>query len=146
MKVNLLKVPIYFVVTWFVLLASPGCVPAPTEPKVEKGKEEDGPPSRSAQVGVGKKGEGYGEMVPYLKPAATYWKIKEKIVFEIAIPKTMQLYEALHGRKPKSHEEFMEEIVKKNKIKLPELKDGLEYQYDPELGELMVTGNEKIKQ
>lgn len=98
-----------------------------------------------AKVGVGKKGEGYGNNVPILKPAATFWKAKEKIAFEIAIPKAMQLYEALNGRKPKSHQEFMDEIISKNRIKLPELKEGLEYFYDAKQGILMAR-NQAAKQ
>ncbi|MEC9093874.1 MAG: hypothetical protein VX438_14285 [Planctomycetota bacterium] len=91
-----------------------------------------------ARVGVGKKGEGYGNLVPILKPAATFWKVKEKIAFEIVIPKTLQLFEATHGRKPKSHAEFMKKIIEEGKVKLPQLDEGLEYFYDAQNGELMV--------
>ncbi len=98
-----------------------------------------------AKVGVGKKGEGYGINVPLLKPASTFWKVKEKIAFDILIPKNVQLFQAKTGRKPKSHEEFMQEIVVKGKVKLPELDEGLEYYYDADKGELMVR-NEAAKQ
>jgi hypothetical protein len=50
----------------------------------------------------------------------------------------MQLYEATNGRKPRTHEEFMEQIVKFNAIPLPQLPPDCRYIYDPEIGELMV--------
>ena len=39
---------------------------------------------------------------------------------------------------PKSHEEFMQRIIKDNDIVLPELPGGRRYVYDPKTGELMV--------
>jgi hypothetical protein len=42
----------------------------------------------------------------------------------------LQLYNAEHGKYPKTHEEFMEKIIKANEIKLPELEPGYEYIYD----------------
>jgi hypothetical protein len=50
----------------------------------------------------------------------------------------MQLYEATNGKKPTTHEEFMEQIIRANQIVLPELPAGQRYVYDPETGELMV--------
>ena len=50
----------------------------------------------------------------------------------------MKLFKAEHDRAPKSHEEFMEVIIKANQIKLPELLDNETYRYDPEREELMV--------
>lgn len=127
--------------TLFLALLT-GCLPPSKSDKDGNGEGKEG----KAKVGVGKKGEGYGNNVPYLKPAATLWKAKEKIVFDIAIPKAMQLYEALEGRKPKSHDEFMKEIVQKNQIKLPELDAGLEYFYDADQGQLMVRNEAAKKQ
>ena len=128
----------------FVLMVAflVGCLPPPKKEMIDDKKSKEG----KAKVGVGKKGEGYGNNVPYLKPAATLWKAKEKIVFEIAIPKSMQLFEALNGRKPKTHDEFMTEIIKKGQIKLPELDKGLEYFYDGKKGELMVRNEAAKKQ
>jgi hypothetical protein len=60
------------------------------------------------------------------------------MVFETQIPKFMQLFKATEGRNPKSHEEFMNKIIKANYVKLPELPAGQTYVYDPQLGELMV--------
>lgn len=50
----------------------------------------------------------------------------------------MKLFEATEGRKPNSHEEFMSRVVKPNNIQLPRLPQGQRYQYNPQLGELMV--------
>ncbi|MEE2641844.1 MAG: hypothetical protein VX768_14550 [Planctomycetota bacterium] len=105
---------------------------------VEQASREKESPVGKAEVGVGKKGKGYGNRVPILKPAATFWRVKEKIAFEIAIPKSLQLYEATHGHKPKTHDEFMEKIIRDGKIKLPELDEGLEYFYDAKAAQLMV--------
>lgn len=44
----------------------------------------------------------------------------------------LQLYNAEKGHYPKTHEEFMEKIIKYNHIQLPELEEGDEYLYDPE--------------
>jgi hypothetical protein len=50
----------------------------------------------------------------------------------------MQLFKATEDRNPKSHEEFMEKIIKANQIHLPELWEGETYRYDPKTGELWV--------
>lgn len=121
-----------------ILLLLSGCHGGPQNHGGEPQNKEPKSKTGKAKVGVGKKGEGYGNMVPILKPAATFWKVKEKIAFEIAIPKTLQLFEAAQGRKPKSHDEFMQKIIREGKIKLPELDEGLEYFYDSQSGELMV--------
>ena len=63
---------------------------------------------------------------------------KERLVFEIQIPEAMKLFKATEDRLPKSHEEFMERIVKENHIILPLLPEGHRYVYDPKRGELMV--------
>ena len=44
----------------------------------------------------------------------------------------LNLYWGEKGHYPKTHEEFMEKIIKFNKIQLPELEPGVEYIYDPE--------------
>lgn len=91
-----------------------------------------------AGAGVGKRqGEGYGDAMPLLKPASVYWKASEELKFNL-VTHVKNQFEALEGRKVKSHEEFMEQIVAKSKIKLPELAEGLEYFFDAESGDLMV--------
>ena len=97
---------------------------------------------RRAEVGVGRQGRslddetGVGRVIA--QPAITLFAVRERAVFDIQIPQALQLFEALEGRKPKSHEEFMQRIIRDNRIELPELPAGREYRYEPEKGELWV--------
>ena len=45
-------------------------------------------------------------------PAASLWRTKERIVFEIQIPQALTLYKNLNPRfeGPQSHDEFMEQL------------------------------------
>ena len=62
-----------------------------------------------------------------------------KVMTTAAIPDAMNTFKALNGRKPKSHEEFMKEIIKASGIKLPDLPPDAKYVYDPQKGELTVV-------
>ncbi len=95
------------------------------------------PPAVKADVGAGVKGRGYGPGI-ITTPVATYFAAKEQIAFRIQIPDAMRLYKAMNGHAPETHEEFMEKIIKENRIQLPELPPGHRYRYYPEQGELMV--------
>ena len=55
-----------------------------------------------------------------------------KTVYEIAVPHALNLYWASEGDYPKTHDEFMKNIIEFNKIKLPELPPDREYIYVPE--------------
>ena len=48
----------------------------------------------------------------------------------LAIEHALNLYNAAEGRFPQSHDEFMTQIISANKIRLPVLPSGLDYQYD----------------
>jgi hypothetical protein len=100
-----------------------------------------------AQVGVGAQGKGYGTPDGGLitTPIAAYFGAREQIVFNIQIPDAMRTFQALNGRYPKSHEEFMKEIIQAGGIKLPELPEGAKYVYDPEKAELDVVHPPKPK-
>ena len=106
--------------------------PAPATPKE----------SMKAQVGVGAKGRsldnetGVGKMVS--APVSALFAVKERVAFDIQIPQALGHFQATEGRFPKSHEEFMEKIVKANQIKLPELPAGAVYRFNTELNELWV--------
>jgi len=95
-----------------------------------------------AEVGVGKRGQslnderGIGAMI--VQPARSLFATEQRVVFNIQIPKAVQLFEATEGRKPRSHDEYMSKIIKANLIKLPALPAGQKYIYDPIKGELMV--------
>lgn len=95
------------------------------------------PSRRVAQVGDGKKGQGYGGG-PISEPARQYFRTRERIVFAIQIPEAMKLYKALNGQAPKTHEEFIEKIINENGIRLPQLREGDKYVYDPDAEELMI--------
>jgi hypothetical protein len=102
--------------------------PAPAQPE---------PVRQKAEVGVGEKGHGYGTG-PIATPAATLFRVKERIAFDIQIPQAMNLFKASEGRPPKSHDEFMSKIIKANQIHLPTLPEGQRYLYDPKQEQLMV--------
>jgi hypothetical protein len=92
-----------------------------------------------AKKGVGLKGRSLDEYSgPIVTPAKTYFAAKERIAFEIEVPHALSLYEASNGHAPKTHEEFMTNIIQANRIKLPVLPPGHEYVYDPEQKQLMV--------
>lgn len=92
-----------------------------------------------ANVGVGKKGQGYGGGF-VSEPAKVYFNIRERTVFQIQVPQALSTYKALdpRGKGPKTTEEFMENVIKQNGIRLPELPSGQTYEYDPETEELNV--------
>lgn len=90
-----------------------------------------------AEVGVGARGSDLGTDV-VSTPIKAYFTARERVAFEIQLPSTMQLFRAEHGRAPRSHEEFMEKIIKAGAIRLPELPQGHSYVYDPEKEELFV--------
>ena len=62
-------------------------------------------------------------------------------IAKMKIEMDMRQYEALNGEKPKTYEEFMDQIIKKGKpdgIMLPMLPYYQEYGYDPDKKELVV--------
>lgn len=112
-----------------------GAPPATPEPTTGSNVVE----SEVAGVGVGDRGQGYGND-PITLPAATYWKAQEKIAFEVSIPHALQLYKALNpdGKGPVSHEAFMQDVIAANRIELPRLPEGKQYRYDPQTETLFV--------
>ncbi len=65
-----------------------------------------------------------------LGAAAGAYKFAAGRTSELKIQQALQLYNALHGKYPKDHAEFMEGIVKANNIQLPVLPGKRRYQYD----------------
>ncbi|MCH2115465.1 MAG: hypothetical protein MK171_11225 [Pirellulales bacterium] len=55
---------------------------------------------------------------------------KHQIIFD-QVKHAINIDYGLNEDFPKSHEEFMERVIKFNKIQLPELDEGDEYLYDP---------------
>lgn len=128
-----------------LLIGIVGCSPTVNSQSTKTPTQSDSPEPpapRVAEVGVGKQGQSLnnetGVSLIIAQPAITLFRTKQKIVFEIQIPHAMQLYEATEGRKPRSHDEFMDKIVKFNQINLPELPEGQVYQYHPDDGQLWV--------
>lgn len=92
-----------------------------------------------AERGVGVKGRSLDEHQGLLvTPAKAYFSVRERVVFEIQIPEALKLFKATHGHGPKSHEDFMAQIIDANQIPLPELPAGHRYVYEPEKEELTV--------
>jgi hypothetical protein len=124
---------------------TPAAWPIPAEQYVPGGKVdpasvvEPGSDRVKADVGVGVKGRGLDQFKgPLVTPAKAYFTMREKAIFQIRIPHAMQTYEALHGNAPRTHEQFMAEIIQASQIKLPDLPPGQRYVYDPQAKELMV--------
>ena len=128
-------------------LVTLGCEPAAPPPQTTPPAPQVAAPApveqpEVARAGVAKQGQslreesGVGRMIA--QPAITFFTVRERAVFEIQIPKSKELWKATSGRDPKSHEEFMDQIIKPNMIKLPELPAGKTYRYHPEDGQLYV--------
>lgn len=91
-----------------------------------------------AEAGVGVEGQSLeGEGIG-TTAARAYFSVRQRSVFEIQIPQAMKLYEATNGESPQSHDDFMEKIVKANRIQLPKLPANHKYVYDVENEQLMV--------
>jgi hypothetical protein len=120
-------------------LGQPAAARAPAEAKPAEPPAETDPERVKAEVGVGLKGRSLDEHEGVLvTPARAYFAARERLIFEVAVPKALQLYEATHGSAPRSQEEFMSQVIEPNQIRLPELPPGRRYVYDPETKELMV--------
>ncbi len=113
---------------------------APAEPAAQPAPAAaDGGTVEKAGVGVGRKGKDYGGPGFITTPVATFFRAEERIYFEAQIPNAMKIYKAEHNNKgPKTHEEFMDVIIKEHGVPLPELPAGDSYVYDPKTEELLV--------
>jgi hypothetical protein len=100
--------------------------------------QKPGTVREKAAVGMGEKGRGYGgDMITI--PFKTYWVGRELITLDL-IKHNLDLYKAGdgNGKGPRTHEEFMQKIIKANDIKLPTLPEGQRYVYDPDTEELLI--------
>lgn len=104
--------------------------------------------AQKAVAGVGKEGQGLkdkqGVAGIIAGPISAMVNVKQKVALEIQVKQAVDLYKALNGRFPESHDEFMREIVDKNRIQLPELPDGAVYHFNSEKGELWVYPEEEV--
>lgn len=77
----------------------------------------------------------------YITIQADAYRTSVGNIAKMNVKHAIDLYEAEHGEKPKTYEEFMEVIIKKGKadgIQLPMLPHYQEYGYDPDKQELVV--------
>lgn len=120
--------------------APPPPPPMPGEEPEEEEPEEEYD-RQVAEVGVGKKGRGYGGGV-VTEPIRAMFRTEQRLQL-MNMDQAMKMYKAEKGYLPKTHDVFMDKIIKANSIELPELPEGERYIYDPEKGELMVERPKK---
>jgi hypothetical protein len=93
-----------------------------------------------AKGGVVTDGKTHSE--EYLDLMADTYRTEVANIAKMRVQMDMATYEALNGEKPKTYEEFMEQIIKKGKadgIQLPMLPYYQEYAYDADKKELVVV-------
>lgn len=100
------------------------------------GQAQPGVVTEKAQVGATGKGN-YGSPGVVTTPISVYFQAQERLIYD-SVAYAVKLFEAEHGNKPKTEDEFMKKIIEFNQIKLPQLPPGHKYKYDPQSGELMV--------
>ena len=103
----------------------------------ETGPKSPATVQEKAGVGAGQQGRGYGGGL-VTTPVAAYFAARERVAFEIQIPHALDLYKATEGHAPKTHEEFMRDIITANHIRLPTLPAGHRYVYDAKSEQLTV--------
>ncbi len=117
--------------------------PVIEEPKVEEPVAETA--TETVQIeqgftGKGQYGQGGGEkpMDIITVPVGTLFTTRERM-FLMQLKHTEDLYKANNDNQmPKTHEEYMEKIIKEGGLTLPQLPDGQEYVYDPEDQQLKI--------
>jgi hypothetical protein len=92
--------------------------------------------TEKAQVGATGKGN-YGGPGAVTTPISVYFQAQERLIYD-SVTYAVKLFEAEHGYKPKTEEEFMKKVIEANQIRLPQLPPGSKYKYDPQAGELLV--------
>ncbi|HET6882829.1 MAG TPA: hypothetical protein VFI31_21860 [Pirellulales bacterium] len=92
--------------------------------------------TEKAQVGATGKGN-YGGPGVVTTPISVYFQAQERLIYD-SVTYAVKLFEAEHGYKPKTEEEFMKQVIEANQIRLPQLPPGSKYKYDPQSGELQV--------
>lgn len=108
----------------------------------ESPNDEDNTVTVKAEVGLGARGHygtptGNNPMEIVTVPISTLFRTQERLVLQ-QVEHAMNLYKAEHGRGPASHAEFMDQIIRANNLRLPQLPPNQEYVFDPRDGELKV--------
>ncbi len=75
---------------------------------------------------------------PITGPLEAYEPLKQRLA-ALSLDHAVNLFHAVEGRYPKDYDEFMQRVIKENKIQLPEPAKGLHYEYDVENHKLLVV-------
>ena len=75
---------------------------------------------------------------PITAPLSAYGPMLEKIS-KSQIEHAVRLFHGFNNRYPKDYDEFMAEIIKKNRIKLPVLPGRMRYEYDEANHKLVIV-------
>jgi hypothetical protein len=118
----------------------------PTKPRIEArdtlGKKTQDVRNLKTELALGgQTTDGKIHATDYITLNADAYRTTIGNISEMAVKHSIDLYEAEHGEKPKTYEEFMEVIIKKGKpdgLWLPTLPYYQEYGYDPDKRELVV--------
>lgn len=104
------------------------------EPATTATPEVESPPEEPSVVGIEdfEKGKRLRESKYQTSRALAVRFTAEQRYIMMNKDYALKLYQAEHGEFPKTHEEFMEKIIKSNQLQLPELEVGYEYLYKPE--------------
>ena len=110
--------------------------------QVEPKRENPGP-ERTQEIGEHKSpAESVVQPSPISTPAPTIGGATDFVIettAKLQIESAIEQYRALNGNYPKSHEEFMEEVIRKGDIHLNAPPAGKKYEYDVENHELKVV-------
>ncbi|MCA9057317.1 MAG: hypothetical protein KDA85_02410 [Planctomycetaceae bacterium] len=75
---------------------------------------------------------------PITGPLEAYEPMKRKLA-GLGIDHAVNLFYALEGRYPKDFQEFKQRIIDENQMRLPQLPDTMEYQYDVDNHKLVIV-------
>lgn len=122
-----------------MVLTLPGC---DLNKQVEPKREDPGP-QRTQDIGEHKPAaEPVVQPSPISTPAPAISRTTDFVIettAKLQIEQAIEQYRALNGNYPKSHEEFMEEVIRKGDIHLNAPPTGKKYEYDVENHELKVV-------
>lgn len=147
---------VYFVLFAAILMSLnslTGCKPDETQVAGQENQANEQKPvevfpaqkAKAALCKVGSKLREHNDAQKIITGAAsTLLDVKAGTVLEISVPQAIQFFKAEKGRFPKNHQEFLTMVCEPNNIKLPELIDGMVYQFNPELGELWAYPKDEV--
>lgn len=137
--------PMLVALAGLTLILLPGCLDAPEPVAQEKPKKVFG--EKTSDIGEAQPGAAQADM--QVKPGNPLTDIVRaplagygsaiSDISKLQIKRMVDLYRAETGDYPKSHQEFMEKIVRRHQIELPVLPGGRQYQYDVDKHELIVV-------